>query len=63
MEPDLSKYVLEGDNTMYAGPSGLVDVVAVVEAAADHLAGRGEGEPPGDDLHISVLARTLSGCQ
>ena len=39
--------------------AGLVDVVAVVEAAADDLAGRGEGEV----LHISVLARTLSGCQ
>ncbi|MCX4878639.1 cupin domain-containing protein [Streptomyces sp. NBC_00847] len=24
MEPDLSKYVLEGDNSMYADPSGLV---------------------------------------
>ena len=24
MEPDLSKYLLEGDNSMYAGASGLV---------------------------------------
>ena len=35
MEPDLSKYVLEGDNTRYAGPSGLV--VPVVTRAGEEV--------------------------
>ena len=29
MEPDLSKYVLEGDNSQYAGPDGLVAPVLI----------------------------------
>ena len=29
MEPDLSKYVLEGDNSRYAGPDGLVVPVLI----------------------------------
>ena len=29
MEPDLSKYVLEGDNSQYAGPDGLVVPVLI----------------------------------
>ena len=46
MEPDLSKYVLEGDNTMYAAPSGLV--VPVVTRA---------GREPGDTGQSSGATR------
>ena len=49
MEPDLSKYVLEGDNSMYAGEHGLV--VPVVTRA---------GSEPGDTGQ-SAGARRISG--
>jgi len=40
MEPDLSKYELEGDNAMYASPSGLV--VPVVTRAGQEVGDTGQ---------------------
>ena len=40
MEPDFSNYVLEGDNTLYAGASGLV--VPVVTRAGQEVGNTGQ---------------------